>query len=530
MNWTLAALFGALAVILAFPTFGWAAPVLVAWTPLLVLSRVSGWRQRLLFGWLLGFATQVVIFRWIVFTAREMSGLPTIAGVGLLTAFGLWHGLMSGVFLALAEPARRAAASRRPGFGPLAIAAVYAALEWVWPILFPWGLGHAFWEVGPVMTLAAWTGVPGLSFGVMLISAALALAWAQRSTRGLRPAAVALALLMALGAGWSWHLGATPPRRVLRVGAIQMNYTLEEKRGATIERRRRLFERFVDQLESMEPDRYDLLVASEGAYPLFWDLEVDGPEAASGNTLATRATRGVQRAITSGPQAPIIVGGLRRPAGEQLRNSAVHLGPDGHLAGSYDKRILVPFGETMPLGDVFPSLRTAVRGVGDFARGEAPCRFLIAGERVACGICYESIFPGFTRETAQDDAALLVNLTIDVWFGRSTAPWFHLMVQATRAAELGVPLVRSALTGISAIVGPDGVPMALMPLGTAGVLEADVPLRDIVTPYRVVGPVFGWLCLLMSVGLLVLARRDGEDSEVAAGPRSTTTAGGVATR
>jgi apolipoprotein N-acyltransferase len=338
---------------------------------------------------------------------------------------------------------------------------------------------------------------------------------------------------MALAAGWSWHLDATPPRRVLRVGAIQMGYTLEEKRGATLERRRRLFERFIDQLESIEPDRYDLLVASEGAYPLFWDLEVDTPEASARNALSTRSTRGVQRAITSGPRTPIIVGGLRRPAGGKLRNSAVHLGADGHLAGSYDKRILVPFGETMPFSDVFPSLRTAVRGVGDFAPGEEPCRFEAAGERVACGICYESIFPGFTRETAQDDATLLVNLTIDVWFGRSTAPWFHLMVQASRAAELGVPLIRSALTGISAVVGPDGVPIALMPLGAAGVLEADVPLRDVVTPYRVVGPVFGWLCLLASLGLLALARRDSAASgasAVGAGPSETTAAGGVATR
>lgn len=525
MHWFFAALFGALAVLLAFPTVGWVLPALVAWTPLLVLSRDSTWKERLLYGWLMGFAYQVVIFRWIIFTAREMSGLPTVAGVGLLILFGLWHGLMCGVFLALSEPARRAISSTSVSLEPLVIAALYAAIEWLWPVLFPWGLGHAFWQTGSVSSLMAWTGVPGLSFGVMVFAASLALYRGTRAVGDLRAGAVTLAVLLGLSVGWSMHIHGTTPRRTLRVGALQMNYTLEEKKGATLERRRRLAGRFHKTLRAIESRRFDLLIASEGAYPLFWDLEVDSQPPGGTTSVATEATRAVQRSIAEGPGVDAIIGGLRRPPGGQLHNSAVHVGPDGKLKGSYDKTILVPFGETMPLSDVFPALKNSIPGVGDFGRGDRPCRFDVLGERVACGICYESIFPGFTRATAAEDASLLVNLTIDVWFGRSTAPWFHLMVQSSRAAELGVPMIRSALTGISAIVGPDGVPTQVLPLGEHGLLAADVPLRDLVTPYRVVGPLFGWLCLLLSTGTLFVAFRASRS-----GSETTTAVGGVEKR
>lgn len=508
MYWVLASLFGALAVILAFPTVGWAPLVLLAWTPLLVLARRSTWKQRLLYGWLMGFAYQVVIFRWIIFTAREMSGLPTVAGVGLLVLFGLWHGLMAGVFLALSEPARRVAAKGDAAWEPLVLAALYTAVEWLWPILFPWGLGHAFWEVGPLASLMAWTGVPGLSFGVLLVSSSLALGWVNRAPRQLRYGGITLVVLLGLSIGWYQHIQSTPPRATLRVGALQMNYTLQEKKRATLERRKRLQERFLKTVRGLEPDRYDLLVASEGAYPLFWDVDVDrrAPDETLG--VATQGTRSVQRALVDGPAVDAIIGGLRRPPGAQLHNSAVHLGADGALEGAYDKTVLVPFGETMPLSGVFPALKNSVPGVGDFGRGDAPCRFEVQGESIACGICYESIFSGFTRETAGSDATLLVNLTIDVWFGRSTAPWFHLMVQSSRAAELGVPLIRSALTGVSAVVGPDGVPIRVLGLDETGVLEADVELRELNTPYRMLGPLFAWMCLTLSAIMVFRASRE----------------------
>ncbi|MGM0575024.1 MAG: apolipoprotein N-acyltransferase [Myxococcota bacterium] len=503
----LAALFGAACVVLAFPTVGWAVPILAAWVPLLVVARRVAWRRRLLLGWVMGFAYQAVLFRWIVFTMQEMSDLPPAAAVACLLAFAAWHGLKDGLFLVLAEPARRGAAARHPGLGPPAVAVVYTAVEWLWPFLFPWFWGQAFWQVGPVSSVMALTGAPGLSFVVVTISAVAAEVLATRRWRAAVPGLVACAALLAFGVGWWWHLQSTPPRRTLRVAAVQMNYTLEEKKDADLDMRRIFLERFTERLAALEPGAYDLVIASEGAYPFYW--RPDAPhyrEAVGEDRLPTsvRATREVA-GLVAATGADAIVGGLRRPEGGRTRNSAVLLTSEGRLADVYDKNILVPFGEYLPGREWFPDLK--IKGISDFGAGERPCRLEAAGEVVACGICYESIFSGFTRWTAGAEADLLVNLTIDVWFGRSTAPWFHLMSQSSRAAELGIPLVRSALTGISAYVGPDGVPRATLGLDRAGVLEADVPLRDVTTPFRVIGPVFAWICLGLAVLVLVAGAR-----------------------
>ena len=120
-----AALLGAACVVCALPNVGWGWPIVIAWTPLLRLGPRMTWKQRLLSGWLMGFLYQAVLFRWIVFTAREMSGLPEAVGLLLLALFAGWHGLMCGVSLALAEPARRAAERLTTGAGPVAVATVF---------------------------------------------------------------------------------------------------------------------------------------------------------------------------------------------------------------------------------------------------------------------------------------------------------------------------------------------------------------------------------------------------------------------
>ena len=509
-----AALGGALAVILAFPTIGWSPAVFLAWPPLLWFAPRLPWRRRLRLGWLLGFVYQLVLFRWVTFTLEEMSGQPAWVGWGATALFAAWHGLLGGVFLALAEPARRTAEARLRGTGPLAVAAVYTALEWVFPFLFPWALGHALWRVGPLASLMALTGPPGLSFVVVALGAA-AVDAARGATRRLvwRPlwvTALAVVPLLAFAVGWYLHIHGTSPRRTLRVAILQPNWTLAEKKHMTPARRVALLKRLDAQLRALPAGRYDLVVASEGAFPLFWRLDADTWRAAGPGhrvPLNVAATRAVEAAVREGPHADAVLGGLRGTgAGGRLHNSAVLITADGRLGGSYDKRVLVPFGEYVPGRDLFPSLAGSIPGVGDLGAGETPCHFRAAGEPVSCGICYEALFSSATRE-GLGDASVLLNLTIDTWFGRSTAPWFHLMAQSSRAAELGVPLLRAALTGISAAVGPDGVPLATLPLGQQGVLSVDVPLRDLRPPFRRVGPVFGWLMLAPTALLLGVAWR-----------------------
>lgn len=495
-----AALLTAGLVALSLPTVEWGPFAFIAWLPLLLwLPHARSPGQRLRVGWLAGIAYQLVIFRWIPFTVTEMTSLSLPIAWAMCVVYALWHGLQIGLFALLAAPARAHASRISPALPPLAVAAVFAGLEWLWPVVFPWSVSHALWELAPFHAIAALVGVPGMTFALVLPQIALADAASARlrgaplPRRPLAVAALTTAALVIGGVAWWAHASSAAPTGTLRVAVVQPNYTLEEKKHADFAMRRRLLDRFEAQLRAIPAGRFDLIVASEGAFPLYW--RVDTPprtEPALGPRLATRR---LQDAIAEGPKTRAMIGGLRQvhdaaPGEAELANSVVFFEPDGTIAGSYDKRLLVPFSETMPFSDLIPSLRNAVRGIGHLRRGEADCRFDLGGRAAGCGICYETLFANETRAQS-GDAVILTNFTIDTWFGRTTAPRLHLASHSSRAVELGLPLVRSALTGISAVLDPTGQVLGRLELDVTGVLAVDVPLLDLATPYRSTGPVFG---------------------------------------
>jgi len=518
IDW-LAALAGALMVVCAMPTADLAFPIVIALVPVLVRSRALPWKRRLRLGWLMGFAYHVVLFRWLPFTLTEMTPLPLPVAWLMWWLYAAWHGLVIGLFLALAEPVRRLVAARAPALSAIAVAVLFVAVEHVFPALFPFSLGHALWQVAPVAALQALGGVSLLALFVALLQAALADAW-TRDLRSARAAGLVALALAGAGAAWWVHAAGATPERTLRVAIVQPNYTLAEKKKADVARRQMLLDRFERQIRSLPRGRFDLVVASEGAFPMYWDVRAE--EHPSSRALASIATLRMGIAVAEGPGCDTIIGGLRQgdapvavhPPGPSdaaarlpTHNAAVLVGGDGHIRAHYDKRVLVPFSEYLPLSDVFPGLRGAIPGIGDFTPGEAPCAFDAAGTRVACGICYETMFEDETRQAAGDDARLLVNLTIDTWFGRTVAPRMHLMAHASRAVELGLPLVRAALTGVSALVLPTGEVGASLPMDEPGVLAVDVPLTSLGTPFRATGPIVPWVALVASLMLLALAFR-----------------------
>ena len=199
------------------------------------------------------------------------------------------------------------------------------------------------------------------------------------------------------------------------------------------------------------------------------------------------------------------------------------LGPDGEEANRYDKRLLLAFGEYMPLSDTFPWLKGRVPGVGNLREGEAFGAFTIAGHVAAPSVCYEAVQAGLTREAVVAvDAGLILNVTNDGWFGTSGAPRQHLMDQVPRAVELRRPVVRATMTGISAVVRASGDLV-----GETGVyeratvvVEVPVPTDPERTVFAVVGRAFAWACFAATVAALfaaLVAYRKGKKS------RSTTT-------
>jgi apolipoprotein N-acyltransferase len=167
---------------------------------------------------------------------------------------------------------------------------------------------------------------------------------------------------------------------------------------------------------------------------------------------------------------PLLTGApayTRDADGYTLYNRVYLIPPDGAAPTFYDKTHLVPFGEYIPFGDHLPFLSKLVHGVGDFKAGHnaAPLRY---GD-LALGvlICYEAIFPELAQADVEAGANILVNVSNDAWFGRSSAPLQHLDLAALRAVEQGRFLVRATNTGISAVIDPKGRILAQSGLFTA---------------------------------------------------------------
>ena len=156
----------------------------------------------------------------------------------------------------------------------------------------------------------------------------------------------------------------------------------------------------------------------------------------------------------------------------RMWNSLVALDGAGVVRAVYDKAHLVPFGEYMPLGGLLP-IRIAA-GTMDFEAGPGPVTLAVpALPPFSALICYEVIFPGAAVPAPRP--AWLVNITNDAWFGRSQGPWQHLSAARLRAVEEGLPLARTAQTGISAVFDAKGRQIAMLGIGETGTLTADLP-------------------------------------------------------
>ena len=195
--------------------------------------------------------------------------------------------------------------------------------------------------------------------------------------------------------------------------------------------------------------------------------------------------------------------------------------PGGAVGGAvrYDKRHLVPFGEYVPLAGVFSFLDHLARNAGGYTaadgitllpwhrQGPGPDG-ADADERLGMAICFEVTFPGEVAELARAGATVLVTLTNDAWYGDSAAPRQHFRAARWRAAETGRPLLRAAITGISAMVGPDGSVRQSLGVGEAGILWGRVAGRRGMTPFvRAPWAVPSAAFLVAAFAIIAAARR-----------------------
>ena len=487
---------------LAYPRADFGLVAFVALAPFLLSLQDVPPASALWRGYLCGFAFFASLLDWIPRVMEVYGGLPLPLAWLVLLLLVFYLATYVALFALLV-----AASSRRLG----ALSLVAAPVAWVGLEIargrlltgFPWGLlGYTQYRNIPLLQVAAWGGIYAVSFLVLAANAGLALLLLRPATQGQRIGGAALILLVALAyASGGLALRAAedrPQNEAIPVAAIQANVAQDRKWNPGGEAQ--ILSDLVRLTRQASGAR--LIVWPESSSPFSFRRPVQG--GASRITVETDAAYlSVVTDLARSLDATLIVGSVDYAANNgdvRATNSAFAVGPDGSLLASYDKIHLVPFGEYVPLHRLLFFVDRMARGaIADFGPGTRFAPLPTAAGRAATFICYEAIFPEVVRRIANKDAAFLVNITNDAWFGKSAAPRQHLAMAAVRAAENRRFMVRAANTGISAIVDPYGRILARTSLMESAVLRGVVRPRADRTPYTRAGDVFAWGCAILTL-------------------------------
>jgi len=489
----LAALAGVL-IAIGLPPLGWWPLAFLGFPLFLVLlqtGRGPGWRSSFGLGWAFGLGYFALAFHWIGYAFFVDAGtylwmMPFMLGI-LSGGMAVYWGIA-------AVLARRFGGSGLPLV--LTFAAALAGVEWLRGHLFtgfPWAAPGLLADgMGGVAQAASVIGMTGLTL-LIVLWASLPYVFLAPDRPRARLAGVALLLL--LPALWGWGElrlrgagDAMVPDVAIRI--VQPNLPQEEKWRE--DNARQIFDDLVQMSAMPTADKPDGI---GGISHVIW------PESAVPFLIDESPVAKAELKPLLGGRTALLTGAVRVDRGGEgeepdAHNSIIVFDGNADPVARYDKWRLVPGGEFLPLSWLLEPLgfRQVVQTPGSFVPGAGPRTVLLPGGlRAGLTVCYEAIFPDRLVDDA-DRPQVIVNVTNDGWFGRSTGPWQHLAQARLRAIEQALPIVRAANTGISAVIDPYGRTLKMLPLMVKGVIDSPLPAAGPVTPYARFGDL--WLLML----------------------------------
>ena len=469
--------------------FGYPNPLLHVPAAMLLFPAALAWMafraatpgRALRWGYLAGILGHTACLYWIAGPVAQYGGLPWWLALPCPFGVSLVMGLYSAAFCWCLN---RAARRLSPLFLCIFAGLLWTALEMLGSWLFtgfPWVTLSAAFAPWPVfIQTASLLGAYGLSG----LFAALAVAFVLfKSGTPVRIFAIGMAVVL-LSYGSYRMAGYSPSGPTKRISLIQGNIDQSEKWEAsfqigTVEKYLQL------SRESMAEHKPDLIVWPETAMPFYFQ---------DANIFSNQVAE-----FTHQTGIPLLLGS---PAYEpedngsfSFYNRAFLLNPSDTRISWYDKVHLVPFGEYVPLEDWLPVEKLA-SGVGDYKPGYRLEPLRAADMNLGVLICYEAIFPELAQARVASGADLLVNISNDAWFGRSSAPWQHLAQARMRAVEQGRWMVRGTNTGITAFIDPLGRLEAATGLFEDKVLTWEVKTVHVTTVYH---DIQSWLNITVNV-------------------------------
>ncbi len=482
---------------------------ILAWVllvPLLYALINKSGRDAFKLGLIAGAVSNMIGTYWLIGTLTRFGGFPLVVSFIFIVFLSIYGGLAVALF-SLAS-ARLHLHNRLGLLTAILIAAIWTSIEYLFPFLFPYTLANSQAVYLQLVQVFDLLGVYGLTFVIVLVNVAVLrmfLAFRDRTHMPVYEIATCIVLIISVLAYGYIRIGQVSAQIAqadkVKVGLVQANFDFLEKTESDesiVTARHKQMSREMEDVE--------LIIWPETALQAWFPTYA--------NYLSIRE----EIAVPDIEGKYFIVGGMSYTPPEDNTseyidenltkyNTAFLTDSYGEIMGRYHKIELLLFGEYLPFTKYVPSLKKISPASGDFTPGSELNQFVIEelGLRIAPIICYEDIIPSYSRMFVDQDANLIVNITNDAWFGKTIAPYQHLLISIPRAIENRRYLIRSTNTGISAIIDPLGRVVEKTDIFTRTNLVGEVALMNgNKTLYTRIGYLFPMLCLLIWVGYVAL--------------------------
>ncbi len=482
----LLAIFSGLLLTLCFPKYG---HPLIAWAtllPLLFLAATNRPRACFTLGWITGVCHGLSLLYWITFVVNHYGNLPLPVSLAVCCLLVAYLAVFLGLFCA--------------GLGWLK----QRGLPWLLPAPFLWvtlefgksrlltgfpweNLGCSQYRWLPMIQIADLAGVYGVSFVLVISNCFFFLLLLDRPRRVFTrflSLLLLVGLVLTVYSYGHWRLATLEDQSnpSFKLALVQGNIAQDTKWDPVFQQATK--KKYLELTRMVAKEKPDLVVWPETATPFFFQADLENSKA-----LAQEVEK---------LKTPLLFGSpAYRLRGDQLRlyNRAYLLNNHGVVAGYYDKIHLVPFGEFVPFKKILFFVHKLVKAAGDFASGDRAVVLELPPARLGVLICYEAIFPELSRDLVNAGANLLINITNDAWFGRSSAPYQHLSMAAIRTVENRIPMARCANTGITAFIDARGQIHQPTGLFEEATIVGTVKLGHGKTIFSRYGDWFVWGCL-----------------------------------
>lgn len=467
--------------------------------PLWIFWTKSDFKKTLVGTLVCGFVASFIGFYWIAIVAHDFGRIPWPLSILILSAFALLANLHLAVG-ALAWSVSRLQVPKKYG---LWLIPLLSSLSIVFiPTLFPWNYGYAWIYINlPGAQLADILGVISLATVTVFINFFIFLAWYEK--RYVFYGSAATVLFVSINALGLLHLNFIPSEsKKLKVLITQANIGNLEKQQSLnrYSYREIIMDKYIELTDQAlrGETSVDLVVWPETAYPQYVDL----------SNFQSSAPKLMQ--LTQKHQTALATGFYDVKDQNQVANAILYINRSGQVGDRpTHKTILLAFGEYLPFADWFPILKKWAPQVADFTRGPGPEIRYLANVALGPLICYESLFPNFSRDLANLESNILINLTNDSWYDDWFEPLQHLYITAGRALETRRPVIRSTNTGLSTVIKSNGQPMEISPRSKewAGVFEVSYPEKGIKTIYQRWGKDLHYILLIIfTIALFTVGR------------------------